>query len=75
MPVAMPGRMAAVLTVIFIPVIASIGFMLKGIQGDMSVGSAMAGVAFAIMASGVFVGMFNMARSWEHEDLDNDHDH
>jgi hypothetical protein len=61
--------MAAVLALVLLPIIASVGFMLQVVLSDLSVGSAFAGFAFLLLASGVFVGVFNMVRRWEDDEI------
>jgi len=69
MLIAIRQRMAAVLALVLLPIIASVGFMLKVVVTDLSVGSAIAGLAFLLLASGVFVGLFNMVRHWEDDEI------
>jgi hypothetical protein len=59
--------MAAVFALIFLPVLASVGLMIQVFRGQESFGSALAMICFTVMAAGVFVGLFNMARRWENE--------
>jgi hypothetical protein len=61
--------MAAVLALVLLPIVASVGFMVKVVLTDLSVGSALAGLAFLLLASGVFIGLFNMVRRWEDEEI------
>jgi hypothetical protein len=66
--VAGAAAMAAVMCLVFLPALSGIGFMFKVVQGDLSIGSAMAGIAFSAMAGGIFVGLFNMSRGWDHHE-------
>jgi hypothetical protein len=59
--------MAAVFALIFLFVIASIGFMLKALPAALSFGTVLAAVCFVALAAGVFVGLFRLARRWEDE--------
>lgn len=61
-----PPRMAAVFALIFLFVIASIGFMFKALP-DASFGSLAMIATFVMMASGIFVGLYKLARRWENE--------
>jgi hypothetical protein len=65
MLIAIRQRMAAVLTLVLLPIIASLGFMFGLVQNDRSVGSAIGGLVFLLLASGVFLGLFTMVRRWE----------
>jgi len=58
--------MAAVLALVLIPAIAAVGFMVVTNEGG-SLGTMMATLCFAMLAAGVFVGLFKMARRWEDE--------
>jgi hypothetical protein len=69
MLIAIRKCMAAVLALVLLPIIASVGFMVKVVLTDLSVGSAIAGLAFLLLAGGVFVGLFNMVRRWEDEEI------
>ena len=59
--------MAAVLCLVLLPLIASLGFMLGVVQGELSGESLLCGVAFLLLGGGMFVGMFRMSREWEDE--------
>jgi hypothetical protein len=65
--VAASRRMAAVLLLVLLPIFAAVGFMYGVIQSELSLGTAFAGIAFLLMASGVFVGLANMMRGWERD--------
>ena len=58
--------MAAVFALIFIPALAAVGLMVKA-NGGGSLGATFAIVCFTMLAAGVFVGLFRMARQWEDE--------
>lgn len=60
--------MAAVFALVFIPVVASIGFML-GANFGVSLPATVALLAFAALAMGVFFSTLKMARRWEDETL------
>ncbi|MBX3157744.1 MAG: hypothetical protein KF773_17380 [Deltaproteobacteria bacterium] len=60
--------MAAVFALVFIPVVASIGFML-GANVGVSLPATIAMLMFAVLAMGVFLSVFKMARRWEDETL------
>jgi hypothetical protein len=59
--------MAAVFALVFLFVIASVGFMWKA-AGSFGFGTALAMGLFLALASGVFVGLFRLARTWENEE-------
>ena len=59
--------MAAVFALVFLPVLASIALVLGLLRGDASLSTRFAATAFVLLASGVFGGLFRMARRWEHE--------
>ena len=59
--------MAAVLALIFLPVIASVGVMVQIIRGDLGFGPGLALMCFCALALGVFGGLLTMSRRWENE--------
>lgn len=59
--------MAAVFALVFLFVLASTGLLFETLMNDGSLASTFAFVTFLVMASGVFVGLFKMARKWEDE--------
>ena len=56
--------MAAVLCLVMIPTFASIGFMIGG-EAELTLGSVFAIATFTLLAAGMFLGAFNMSRSWD----------
>ena len=58
--------MAAVFALVFLFVVASIGFMLKAAPA-LSFGTFAGMLAFGLMAAGIFVGLYRLARRWETE--------
>jgi hypothetical protein len=54
--------MAAVLCLVFIPLIASVGFMLGVVGGDWSAGSVLGGLAFFSLAAFMLYNAMNMSR-------------
>jgi len=58
--------MAAIMALILLPAIASVGFMVLGNTGG-SPGASFAMLCFVALATGVFVALFKMARHWENE--------
>jgi hypothetical protein len=67
MTIAISAGMAAVFALVFLFVIASVGFMWKA-AGSISLGSGLALGAFLALAAGVFLGLFKLARKWENEE-------
>lgn len=59
--------MAAVFALIFLFVCASIGFMFKALPDSLTFGSVAMIATFVAMASGIFLGLFKLARRWEDE--------
>ena len=59
--------MAAVFALIFLFVIASIGFMLKALPSSLGFGTVLGAACFVALAVGVFIGLFKLARRWENE--------
>lgn len=57
--------MAAVLALVFLFALASVGLLFKVFVGDPTLTSLFTFGLFVAMASGVFVGCFKMARTWE----------
>jgi hypothetical protein len=60
--------MAAVFALVFLFVLASIGLMFKALPSSMGFGSYIMIACFTMLAVGVFVGLFNLARKWENEE-------
>lgn len=58
--------MAAVMALILLPVVASVGFMVLGNNGGPA-SVTFATLCFSALAGGVFAGLFKMARGWENE--------
>jgi hypothetical protein len=59
--------MAAVFALVFLFVLASGGLLFKTMVAGASFASIFALATFLALASGVFVGLFKMARGWENE--------
>jgi hypothetical protein len=57
--------MAAVLCLVFLPLVAACGFMLGVAGGELTAASVFCFLAFVMLGGGIVVGMFNMARGWE----------
>jgi hypothetical protein len=64
-PRAKALRMAAVLALVFLFVLASGGLLIKTIIGDASFASIFALTTFLALAWGVFIGLFKLARGWD----------
>jgi hypothetical protein len=58
-------QMAAILCLVFLPMIAAVGFMVGVAGGEHSLSSIFSGLIFATLGFGIFIGMFKMARTWE----------
>jgi hypothetical protein len=58
--------MAAVFALVFLFALASTMVFLKGL-GIASFGTILAGITFLALASGVFLGLYRMAKRWENE--------
>jgi hypothetical protein len=63
----MRPSMAAVLCLILIPILASVGFMAKAIIGDSASGGMFALLTFILLAGGIVFGALGMARGWDSE--------
>jgi hypothetical protein len=60
--------MAAVLALVLLPaLIATVALTLLGLSGDLTLGTAIAGLVFISLVTGVFVGTLRLARRWEGE--------
>ena len=59
--------MAAVFALVFMFVISSIGLLVRVCADGASWGSTLALATFIALASGVFVGLYRLARRWEGE--------
>jgi hypothetical protein len=58
--------MAAVLALVLLPaLIATVALTLLGISGDLTFGTAIAGLVFISLVTGVFVGTMRMTKRWE----------
>ena len=66
MPAAIRPSMAAVFALVFLFALASATLFLKVLSGA-SFGTILAGIAFLALASGVFIGLYRMAKRWEDE--------
>ncbi len=64
--VAIKPSMAAVFALVFIFVVASVSGMVKAASGA-SFGSIAAMLVFGALATGIFIGLFRLARQWENE--------
>jgi hypothetical protein len=58
--------MAAVFALVFLFALTSTMLFVKTL-GALTFGTAIAGVFFVALAGGVFVGLFRLAKQWEHE--------
>jgi hypothetical protein len=57
--------MGAVFLLVLLPIVGSLGFMLKTIQNDSSGGGLLAAVMFLFLCCVIGVGALRMARTWE----------
>lgn len=57
--------MAAVLALVFLFVLASVGLLFRVFVGDPTLMSMFSFAVFIALAAGVFVGCFKMARRWD----------
>lgn len=64
--------MAAVLCLMFLPIMAAVLFMLGSLD-SMSIGTVFAAVTFVLLSSGIVVGAMKMSKEWEDEPLDDRH--
>ena len=62
---ALHEGMAAVLALIMLPIIASIGFFIGVVRFDGSLAAAFAGAVFIALAAGVLVGALRITREAE----------
>lgn len=58
--------MAAVFALVFLFALASTVLFVKTL-GTLTLTTALAGLFFVALAAGVFVGLFRLAKQWEHE--------
>jgi len=63
--IAIRDHMAAVLCLVFLPVLGAILFMLGSMGGPLSFGAVMAAVTFLMLGVGIVIGALNMSRGWE----------
>lgn len=57
--------MAAVFALVFLPALAAVGFMIKTVQGELSIGTGLAGTTFFLLAAFVFGGVLAMIKREE----------
>jgi hypothetical protein len=67
MTLATASGMAAVMALVFVPALAALGFMFGTTRGNLTFGTGLAMMCFAMLAAGVFYGLFRMTRKWENE--------
>ncbi len=60
-------RMAAVFCLVFLPALAALGFMIKTVQGELSIATGFAAVIFAVLAAFVFGGALGLIKRAEDE--------
>lgn len=58
--------MAAIMALIFVPIVAAVGFMAMNNIGD-SPAATTATLVFAALAIGIFTKLFEMAWRWDHD--------
>ncbi len=68
MPHAMNVGMAAVFALVFVPALAA-ALLLGFVGGGLCFSTAVAGLVFVALATGMVAGLFRLARQWEDEDL------
>ena len=61
--------MAAVLCLIFLPLLFGSLFMIGSMTGPISMGVVLAGATFLLLAGGLIVGAMRLSRAWEEEKL------
>lgn len=57
--------MAAIMALIFVPALAAVGLMVMTNLGTPA--AVLAATTFALLAGGLFGGLFKLARTWENE--------
>ena len=70
MVVAVAARMAAVLCMIFLPLVFCALFLIGSMGGPLSVGTLLAATTFVLLSSGLVVGALRLSKGWEEERLD-----
>jgi hypothetical protein len=60
--------MAAVLCLIMLPLMASLGFMFGVVRGDMSAASVLGGIVFFLLAGFLLFSALNMSRIWDEDE-------
>ena len=62
--------MAAVLCLIFLPILFGAFFLIGSMGGPISIGMLFAGATFLLLAGGLVVGAMKLSRTWEEEKLE-----
>jgi hypothetical protein len=62
--------MAAVLCLLFLPILFGAFFMIGSMGGPLSFGTVLAAATFLLLAGGIVVGALRLARTWEAEEPD-----
>jgi hypothetical protein len=57
--------MAAVLLLVFLPILAAVGFMFGAIGGHISFSTGFAAFVFLALGAGIVLGMVRMSRPWD----------
>lgn len=57
--------MAAVLCLVFLPLIAGLGFMLGATSGALTPGNLLGALLFLSIAAGLLFGAMSLARGWD----------
>ena len=67
---AVPRAMGAIFLLVFLPLTAAIGFMLKTTQGEATGTALLAAVMFVLLCIVMGVGVVRMAREWDEGEAD-----
>ena len=62
--------MAAVLCLMFLPLLFGVLFMVGSMSGTFSIGTVLAGLTFVLLAGGLIVGALKLSKGWEDQRLD-----
>jgi hypothetical protein len=62
--------MAAVLCLMFLPLLFGAFFLIGSMGGTLTVGTLLAGATFVLLAGGLVIGSLRLSKGWEDQGAD-----